>query len=56
MQKRALRKEAELCRRLARQYAGRPEEPFLLRIAGAMDELAIIEPEAGLHAPRRPKA
>ena len=32
--------QAESCRRQATQYAGRPEAPFLLRIASAFDELA----------------
>jgi hypothetical protein len=32
--------QAESCRRQATQYAGKPEAPFLLRIARAFDELA----------------
>jgi hypothetical protein len=54
MQKRALQKEAEICRRLATHYVGRPEEPFLLKIAGAMEELALIRTERD--RPRRKKA
>jgi hypothetical protein len=32
--------QAENCRRQACQYVGRPEAPFLLRVASAFDELA----------------
>ena len=32
--------QAESCRRQATQYVGRPEAPFLLRVARAFDELA----------------
>jgi len=32
--------QAESCRRQATQYAGKPEAPFLLRVARAFDELA----------------
>lgn len=32
--------EADKCRREAQQYVGRPEEPFLLRLASAFEELA----------------
>jgi len=35
------KEQAESCRRQANQYAGRPEAPFLLRVAQAFDELAI---------------
>jgi hypothetical protein len=28
---------------MALEFTGRPEEPFLLRLATAMDELALIE-------------
>jgi len=34
------KEQAESCRRQANQYAGRPEAPFLLRVAQAFDELA----------------
>jgi hypothetical protein len=39
----ALDNEAESCRQMAREFAGRPEEPFLLRLASAMEELALIQ-------------
>ncbi len=32
--------QAAKCRRQATQYVGRPEAPFLLRVASAFDELA----------------
>ena len=32
--------EAAECRRWAREFAGRPEQPFLLQLAVAFDELA----------------
>ena len=35
------REQAEQCRRQANEFAGRPEAPFLLRVASAFDELAI---------------
>lgn len=35
------REQAEQCRKQASEYAGRPEAPFLLRVASAFDELAI---------------
>jgi hypothetical protein len=35
------KEQAESCRRQATQYVGRPEAPFLLRVASAFDELAI---------------
>jgi hypothetical protein len=35
------KEQAENCRRQASQYAGRPEAPFLLRVASAFDELAV---------------
>jgi hypothetical protein len=31
--------EAAKCRNQAQQYVGRPEEPFLLRLANAFEEL-----------------
>jgi len=39
MRKRSLGDEAELCRRQAEQFAGRPEGPFLLRVARSFEEL-----------------
>lgn len=32
--------EAEKCRSLARSFDGRPEQPFLLKIAAVYDDLA----------------
>ena len=32
-------KEAEACRREALKHLGKPEAPFLLRVARALDEL-----------------
>lgn len=34
------REQAEKCRRQAGEFVGRPEAPFLLRVATAFDELA----------------
>ena len=33
--------EAEHCRNLAPEFEGRPEQPFLLRLASAFEELAL---------------
>lgn len=41
------KEQAENCRRQASEFAGRPEAPFLLRVASAFDELAS-EAEAEL--------
>jgi len=35
------KEQAENCRLQATQYVGRPEAPFLLRVASAFDELAV---------------
>ena len=35
------KEQAEKCRRQAGEFAGRPEAPFLLRVASAFDELAM---------------
>lgn len=32
--------EAENCRRLAGEYQGRPEQPFLLKVAALFEDLA----------------
>ena len=37
------KEQAENCRRQANEFVGRPEAPFLLRVASAFDELAIDE-------------
>jgi hypothetical protein len=39
---RSLNQEAVSCRRTARRFAGRPEAPFLLKLASAFEELALI--------------
>jgi len=36
-------KEAERCRQRAVQYAGKPEAPFLLRVAAAFEELGAAQ-------------
>ena len=41
MRNQSLVNEAERCRQRAKELAGRPEQPFLLRLANAFDELAI---------------
>lgn len=38
-----LASEAEECRRLIPEFSGRPEEPFLLKLASAFEELALQE-------------
>lgn len=45
------KEQADHCRRQASEFVGRPEAPFLLRVAGAFDELAI-ETDARLLASR----
>ena len=45
------KEQAEKCRRQAGEFAGRPEAPFLLRVASAFDELAT-EADARLIAPK----
>jgi len=47
MRKSFLKDEAAACRELAKHFTGRPEEPFLLRIASAMDDLAYLK-DAGV--------
>jgi hypothetical protein len=39
MRKRSFGDEAEQCRRQAEQFAGRPEAPFLQRVARSFEEL-----------------
>jgi hypothetical protein len=43
--RRRLASEAELCRKSAVELAGRPEQPILLKIAAAFEELAERTPE-----------
>ena len=42
MHEQSIKDEAEACRALARRYAGRAEEPFLLKLADTFDELALV--------------
>lgn len=44
------KEQADRCRVQASEFAGRPEAPFLLRVASAFDELAM-ESDARLIAP-----
>lgn len=37
----ALASEARECRKLAPEFSGRPEQPFLLQLARAFEELAL---------------
>ena len=46
------REQAEKCRRQANEFAGRPEAPFLLRVASAFDDLAV-ESDARLIVPEQ---
>lgn len=50
-----LREQAEQCRRQAGEFVGRPEAPFLLRVASAFDALAS-EADARLIAAKRTQA
>ncbi len=40
MRREELMKEARDCRRMAGAFAGRPELPFLLKLADAFEEIA----------------
>jgi hypothetical protein len=40
MNREALTNEAVKCRRLAPEFAGKSEEPFLLKLAAAFEQLA----------------
>jgi hypothetical protein len=42
------KEQADKCRRQANEFAGRPEAPFLLRVASAFDELAT-DPDLAKH-------
>jgi hypothetical protein len=35
------KEQADKCRRQANEFAGKPEAPFLLRVASAFDALAV---------------
>ena len=41
------KEQAEKCRRQADEFAGRPEGPFLLRVASVFDELEFDRASAG---------
>jgi hypothetical protein len=43
MRHKSLEREAEACRALAKKFAGRPEEPFLFKLASALDEVAAMD-------------
>jgi hypothetical protein len=40
---RSLTREAATCRETAKKFVGKPEAPFLLQMANAFDELALID-------------
>ena len=46
--------EAEKCRSQALAYLGKPEAPFLLRVARAFDELAVEKPAASAQPAKAP--
>lgn len=49
------KEQAENCRKQANEFVGRPEAPFLLRVASVFDQLASDEKVA--HVPtERPRA
>jgi hypothetical protein len=47
------KEQAEKCRKQAGEFAGRPEAPFLLRVASAFEELAIDSSAASIAAADR---
>lgn len=47
------KEQAESCRKQASEFIGRPEAPFLLRVASAFDELALDDAATHLHAENR---
>ena len=44
MRTNSLKSEAELCRRQATAFSGKPEQRFLLRLAEEFDDLAGRQP------------
>lgn len=42
MRIKSMKREAVVCRAMAKKYAGRPEEPFLLKVASTFEELALV--------------
>lgn len=61
MDRKRLAIEADTCRRLAKSYDGRPEQPFLLKAAALFDDLAEpraserVDMHSNLEAACRPK-
>lgn len=47
------KEQADKCRKQANEFAGRPEAPFLLRVASAFDELEMDSATAALVARQR---
>lgn len=43
VREKSLQEEAPACRKLAADHLGLPEESFLLKVASAMEELALIQ-------------
>ena len=43
MRPETLANEAQECREFAREFVGKPEQSFLLQLAGAFEELALQE-------------
>jgi hypothetical protein len=47
MRTRSMQREAADCRRKAAQFTGQPEETFLLHLASAWEEVALINGNHG---------
>lgn len=47
------KEQADQCRKQASEFAGRPEAPFLLKVASAFEELEIDSGTARLIAAQR---
>lgn len=45
--------EAAKCRRQAKKFVGRPEQPFLLSVASAFEDLALRDARDEPHVTRR---
>lgn len=43
MRQEVLERHADECRKMIPEFAGRPEEPFLLQLASAFEQLALKE-------------
>ena len=46
MRRFSFKKEAATCREMAREFAGHPEGPFLLSVAIAFEDLALVSSAA----------